>query len=71
MTISRKELHEDIKNLKTTNDALVFENKTLRELVHSYQKFVYHTNQTNKDDSTNAISKIKQLTRRLRGKKNN
>ena len=47
MTISRKELLEDIKNLKTTNDALVFENKTLRELVHSYQKFVYHTNQTN------------------------
>ncbi len=71
MTTTRKELLEDIKNLKTTNDALVFENKSLRELVHCYQKFVYHTNQTNKNGSSNVFSKIKQITKRLRVKSNN
>ena len=44
MTITRKDLQEDIKHLQASNYSLVYENKKLKEIINLYEKFVSVTN---------------------------
>ena len=44
MTITRKDLQEDIKHLQANNSSLVYENKKLKEIINLYEKFVSVTN---------------------------
>ena len=44
MTITRKDLQEDIKHLQASNYSLVYENKKLKEIINHYEKFVSVTN---------------------------
>ena len=44
MTITRKDLQEDIKHLQASNYSLVYENKKLKEIISLYEKFVSITN---------------------------
>ena len=44
MTITRKDLQEDIKHLQANNSSLVYENKKLKEIISLYEKFVSITN---------------------------
>ena len=44
MTITRKDLQEDIKHLQANNSSLVYENKKLKEIINLYEKFVSITN---------------------------
>ena len=44
MTITRKDLQEDIKHLQANNVSLVYENKKLKEIISLYEKFVSVTN---------------------------
>tara|TARA_B100000524_G_C23522827_1_gene324776 strand:+ start:75 stop:281 length:207 start_codon:yes stop_codon:yes gene_type:complete len=44
MTITRKDLQEDIKHLQANNVSLVYENKKLKEIINLYEKFVSVTN---------------------------
>ena len=44
MTITRKDLQEDIKHLQANNVSLVYENKKLKEIISLYEKFVSITN---------------------------
>ena len=44
MTITRKDLQEDIKHLQAINYSLVYENKKLKEIINLYEKFVSVTN---------------------------
>ena len=44
MTITRKDLQEDIKHLQASNYSLVYENKKLKEIISLYEKFVSVTN---------------------------
>ena len=44
MTITRKDLQEDIKHLQANNSSLVYENKKLKEIISLYEKFVSVTN---------------------------
>ena len=44
MTITRKDLQEDIKHLQANNVSLVYENKKLKEIINLYEKFVSITN---------------------------
>ena len=44
MTITRKDLQEDIKHLQANNYWVVYENKKLKEIINLYEKFVSVTN---------------------------
>ena len=44
MTITRKDLQEDIKHLQANNVSPVYENKKLKEIINLYEKFVSVTN---------------------------
>ena len=44
MTITRKDLQEDIKKLTASNSSLAHENKKLKEIISLYEKFVSITN---------------------------
>ena len=44
MTITRKDLQEDIKHLQASNYSLVYENKKLKEIINLYEKSVSVTN---------------------------
>ena len=44
MTITRKDLQEDIKHLQASNYSLVYENNKLKEIINLYEKFVSVTN---------------------------
>ena len=65
MTITRKDLQEDIKHLQANNVSLVYENKKLKEIINLYEKFV---SVTNKGKSFNAFQRIQELSSKI-GKK--
>ena len=45
MTIRRKDLQDEIKQLIGKNTALVFENEKLKEIINYYERFIYLTSE--------------------------
>ena len=68
MTITRKDLQDDIKHLTSTNQSLIFENNRLKEIINLYKDFVSVTNrQTLHSD----LGKIRELAEKKLEKSNN
>ena len=68
MTITRKDLQDDIKHLTATNQSLIFENNRLKEIINLYKDFVSVTNrQTLHSD----LGKIRELAEKKLEKSNN
>ena len=68
MTITRKDLQDDIKHLTATNKSLIFENNRLKEIINLYKDFVSVTNrQTLHSD----LGKIRELAEKKLEKSNN
>ena len=67
MTITRKDLQDDIKHLTATNQSLIFENNRLKEIINLYKDFVSVTNrQTLHSD----LGKIRELSEKKLEKSN-
>ena len=68
MTITRKDLQDDIKHLTATNQSLIFENNRLKEIINLYKDFV---SVTNRQPLHSDLGKIRELAEKKLEKSNN